>query len=219
MQDEVSPDGERPPDSLGRRIRKLRTERGMSLARVAQEDFSRAFLNQIEMGRARPSIRVLRVIADRLQAPVEYLLEGGLPTTDREIAAERGRIALLEGRAREALMTLEPAVESTEWPLGADARTTRVAALVALERVADARTLAENVRQEIEDHRDTFRLRRLEAALEGRPYATPPSQLLERAQRLLFLGRQSEALENLQTARTLLEAQAAGLRKARKVEL
>lgn len=217
MADELSP--QRPPDSLGKRIRKLRLERGMSLARVAQEDFSRAFLNQIEMGRARPSIRVLRVIANRLQSPVEYLLEGGLPPTDREIAAERARIALTEGRAREALMTLEPAVESTEWPLGADARTTRVAALVALERSEEARALAESVRREIDEHRDTLRLHRLEAALEGKPYATPPSQLLERAQRLLFLGRQFEALENLRTARILLEAQSAGLRKARKVEV
>lgn len=217
MADELSPG--RPPDSLGKRIRKLRLERGMSLAKVAQEDFSRAFLNQIEMGRARPSIRVLRVIANRLQSPVEYLLEGGLPPTDREIAAERARIALNEGRAREALMTLEPAVESTEWPLGADARTTRVAALVALERTEEARALAESVRREIDEHRDTLRLHRLEAALEGKPYATPPSQLLERAQRLLFLGRQFEALENLRTARILLEAQSAGLRKARKVEV
>lgn len=219
MADELfSPEPLRP-DGLGQRIRKLRHERGMSLAKVARDDFSRAFLNQIEMGRARPSIRVLRVIADRLQAPVEYLLEGGLPTTDREIAAERGRIAAVLGRWREALMTLEPAVDSTEWPLGADARITRVAALVALERLDDANELAASVRQEVEEHRDSFRLRRLQAALEGRPYATPPSELLERAQRLLFLGRQNEALENLRTARTLLEAQSAGLRKARKAEL
>ena len=39
-------------------------ELGLSLAGVAQTDFSRAFLNQIELGRARPSTRILQVIAE-----------------------------------------------------------------------------------------------------------------------------------------------------------
>ena len=66
-------------DSLGGRIRRLREERGMSLAKVAGGDFSRAFLNQVELGKSQPSTRVLRVIANRLGAPVEYLLEGSTP--------------------------------------------------------------------------------------------------------------------------------------------
>ena len=57
--------GERK-ESLGDRVRKLRMERGMSLAKVAGGDFSRAFLNQVELNKSRPSVRVLRVIADRL---------------------------------------------------------------------------------------------------------------------------------------------------------
>ena len=58
-------------ETLGRRIRRLRQERGMTLAEVAREDFSRAFLNQFEMGRSQPSTRVLRVIAHRLGAPID----------------------------------------------------------------------------------------------------------------------------------------------------
>jgi tetratricopeptide (TPR) repeat protein len=50
-------------------------ELGLSLAGVAQTDFSRAFLNQIELGRARPSTRILQVIAERLRRPVEYFLQ------------------------------------------------------------------------------------------------------------------------------------------------
>ena len=66
-------------ETLGQRIKRLRKERGMSLAKVVREDFSRAFLNQVELGRAQPSTRVLRVIAGRLGTQVDYLLEGRLP--------------------------------------------------------------------------------------------------------------------------------------------
>lgn len=50
-------------------------ELGLSLAGVAQKDFSRAFLNQIELGRGRPSSRILQIIAERLHRPVEYFLQ------------------------------------------------------------------------------------------------------------------------------------------------
>ena len=53
-------------ETLGQRIRRVRQERGFSLARVSGDDFSRAFLNQVELGRSQPSTRVLRVIAGRL---------------------------------------------------------------------------------------------------------------------------------------------------------
>ena len=52
----------RAPDQLGERIRKARHELGLSLAAVAQKDFSRAFLNQVELGRSRPSTRTLQII-------------------------------------------------------------------------------------------------------------------------------------------------------------
>ena len=48
------------PSPLGRRIRQARQELGLSLAAVAGDDFSRAFLNQIELGRAQPSTQNLR---------------------------------------------------------------------------------------------------------------------------------------------------------------
>lgn len=64
------------PDQLGMRIRRARLQLGLSLAQVAGNDFSRAFLNQIELGRARPSTRTLQIIAERLQRSVEYFLQG-----------------------------------------------------------------------------------------------------------------------------------------------
>src|SRR6266702_3095989 len=103
-------------ETLGQRIKRLRKERGMSLAKVVRTDFSRAFLNQVELGRAQPSTRVLRVIADRLGTRVDYLLEGRLPELDRELALERARLLLLRGYARRALVVLE-AIHGMEWPL------------------------------------------------------------------------------------------------------
>src|SRR5207253_5194379 len=69
-------------DLMGDRIRQRRMELGMSLAQVAGGDFSRAFLNQVELGKTQPSTRILRVVADRLGAPVEYLLDGSMPMLD-----------------------------------------------------------------------------------------------------------------------------------------
>src|SRR5437763_5083002 len=63
-------------ETLGQRIRRIRQDRGLSLAKVVRDDFSRAFLNQVELGKSRPSIRVLRIIAERLGTEAEYLLEG-----------------------------------------------------------------------------------------------------------------------------------------------
>ncbi len=98
-----------PPagETLGQRVRKLRRRRGLSLAQVAGSEFSRAFLNQVEMDRSQPSTRVLRVIADRLGAPLDYLVEGrrGL---ERELGLEQARLALARGRPRRALSLLRP---------------------------------------------------------------------------------------------------------------
>src|SRR3989442_15777092 len=63
------------PSSLGRRIRQARQALGLSLAAVAGDDFSPAFLNQVELGRAQPSAQTLRIIAPRLQHPIDYFLE------------------------------------------------------------------------------------------------------------------------------------------------
>ncbi|TMF90187.1 MAG: helix-turn-helix transcriptional regulator [Chloroflexi bacterium] len=74
-----------PDETMGDRIRKRRMELGMSLAKVAGGDFSRAYLHQVELGKTQPSTRILRVVADRLGSRVEYLLDGSMPTLDREM--------------------------------------------------------------------------------------------------------------------------------------
>jgi transcriptional regulator with XRE-family HTH domain len=201
----MSDQPDRPPETLGHRIRKLRAERGMSLAKVAQGDFSRAFLNQVEMGKARPSIRVLRVIANRLQAPVEYLLDGSVPTLDREIAVERARIDNARGDHRGALAAVEPAAESPEWPLGAEARLAKVGALLGLGRRAAAEGLAAEVEAELRARRDLDRLARLQAVLRGRRRRTSVKAHLDRAEELLQRDLPLQALDHYKAARVLLE--------------
>src|SRR3989441_1817616 len=96
------------PNPLGRRIRQARQELGLSLAAVAGDDFSRAFLNQVELGRAQPSTQTLRIIAQRLQRPIEYFLEDpGNSTAALELALAEAEMSLYRGEpARaESLMT------------------------------------------------------------------------------------------------------------------
>ena len=94
-------------ETLGQRIRKVRQARGMTLAQVAGGDFSRAFLNQVEMGRSQPSTRVLRVIATRLGTPIDYLVGGSSRLGDLERAVDRARQALEQGQVEEARTILE----------------------------------------------------------------------------------------------------------------
>ena len=76
---------------------------GLSLAAVAQKDFSRAFLNQIELGRARPSTRILQVVAERLNRPIEYFLqEPQSSATMMEFRLAEAATALQRGNAERA---------------------------------------------------------------------------------------------------------------------
>ena len=191
-------------ETLGDRVRKLRMERGMSLAKVAGGDFSRAFLNQVELNKSRPSVRVLRVIADRLQAPVNYLLDGSTPTLDREIALERARIELARGDLRRSLDAIEPALDAPEWPLGVDAGLCAGESLLRLGRQEEGRELLERQRPTIAAHRDSHRLERLESVLRGDIDRTDAEDHARLGTELLREGSAEAALEHLREARILL---------------
>jgi len=181
----------------------------MSLAKVCGGDFSRAFLNQIELGRSQPSTRVLRVIAGRLGTEVDYLLEGHQVRLDREIAVEKGRVLVARGEFRRALLAVRPVLDSHDWPLGTDARLCQAEALNALGRGEEAREITRGERSVIKAHRDSHRLGRLTAiergerfTLEGHP-AVAHLRLADRAQRA---ADGQTALEHYRAARVLLEA-------------
>jgi tetratricopeptide (TPR) repeat protein len=86
----VATPSRRAAEQMGRRIRQARQEMGISLSALAGKDFSRSFLNQVELGRARPSVRNLQIIAERLNRPVEYFLQ------DHELSATAIELALTE---------------------------------------------------------------------------------------------------------------------------
>lgn len=60
------------------RIRQARIERGLSLADLAGAEVSRAFIHQLEQGLARPSLKVLELIAERTGRSVSYFTSGEL---------------------------------------------------------------------------------------------------------------------------------------------
>ncbi|HSP09154.1 MAG TPA: helix-turn-helix transcriptional regulator [Candidatus Dormibacteraeota bacterium] len=198
-------------ETLGQRIRRIRHERGMSLAKVSGGDFSRAFLNQVEFGRAQPSTRVLRVIAVRLGTDVDYLLDGRAPALERELALEKARVLLARGEARKALLCLQPLLDSTEWPLGTDARLCQAEALYTLGRSDEAAAVASREKLLITARSDRHRLERLRAIQRGKPFAFSGDaakahlRLADRAQRA---ANDRDALEHYRAARVLLEAAA-----------
>lgn len=181
----------------------------MSLARVSGDDFSRAFLNQVELGRSQPSTRVLRVIAGRLGTEVDYLLEGRLPGVERELALEKGRVLLARGDARLALAALRPAVDSTEWPQGSDARLSLAEALRGLGRETEAREILAREKEVINAHSDRHRLQRLRAVERGERFVFGADavkthlRLADQAQRA---ANSHDALEHYRAARVLLES-------------
>jgi transcriptional regulator with XRE-family HTH domain len=62
---------------VGRNLRRLRTERGLSLERLAQASgVSRAMLGQVELGQSAPTINVLWKIARAVDVPFSALITG-----------------------------------------------------------------------------------------------------------------------------------------------
>ncbi len=195
-------------ETLGQRIRRVRQEHGMSLARVSGADFSRAFLNQVELGRSQPSTRVLRVIAGRLGTEVDYLLEGRLPGVERDLAVEKARVLLARGDARRALAALGSAIASTEWPLGTDARLCQAEALSMLGRKAEAQQILAREKELVVAHRDSHRLKRLRSVEKGKRFLFGADavkthlRLADQAQRA---ANSHDSLEHYRAARVLLE--------------
>lgn len=196
-------------ETLGQRIRRVRRDRGLSLAGVGRTDFTRAFLSQVELGHAQPSMRVLRLIASRLGTQVEYLLEGQDAGIERELALERARVLLARGEPRKALLALGPALESQDWPHRTDARLCRAQALMATGARAEAEAILAEEAEVLEAHHDRHRLERLRAIRRGVRFViggdpvTAHLRLADRAQRE---ANNVDALEHYRAARVLLDA-------------
>jgi transcriptional regulator with XRE-family HTH domain len=199
-------------ETLGQRIHRLRKVRGMSLAKVSNPDFTRAFMSQIELGHAQPSMRVLRVIAGRLGTEVDYLLDGRLPGLERELALEKARVLVAQGRAQRALDALGPVVDAAEWPLGTEARLCQAEALRMLGKNDEADEILSREKTVVTAQQDTHRLQRVRLLERGEHFSIGDGdidsavqthlRLADRAQRA---ANPQDALEHYRAARVLLE--------------
>lgn len=92
------------PAEIGRRVQRLRGERGLTQRQLAQPDYTPAYVSTLEAGKVRPSETALRFLAGRLGISFEELATGrpaGLATALR-LALTDAQNTLATGTAREA---------------------------------------------------------------------------------------------------------------------
>ncbi len=109
-------------------VRQARLEAGLSLAQVAGGEVSRNAIHLVEVGRTRPSLNTLRLIAQRTGHPVEYFLAGAPDSTaeawaDEHIDLVQIEAALARGELEVALHDGRRLLEKVgQEPLGAMVR-------------------------------------------------------------------------------------------------
>src|SRR2546428_13054862 len=63
-------------ETIGQRLRRLRTERRLSQRELSSPGVSYAYISRIEAGTRQPSVKALRMLARKLNVSVEYLETG-----------------------------------------------------------------------------------------------------------------------------------------------
>lgn len=101
--------------AVGRRLRDLRRERGLSLEQVAaRTGLSIGFVSQVERGLSSPSLRVLALLADTLQTGIGGLFESiAAPEPDPIVVLEIDRPELQLWRAGITKQLLTPAGDAS----------------------------------------------------------------------------------------------------------
>lgn len=122
---------------VGKRIRQVRLERGMTLSGLGGDQLSKSFLSLVERGRTRISLRALSIVADRLDLPVGYFLATPDAATElATIALDRAEAALAQQQPDESIRLLDRA--SLPLPLRPRALVLRGRALIDLGQAKDA---------------------------------------------------------------------------------
>src|SRR5690348_3152138 len=102
------------PVKLGRRLTRLRQERGLSLRKLAFPGCSGAYISAIEKGRRVPSLQLLHELARRLSVSPVYLATGERAPLETQLV--EAETALQLGRDEEAadlLAALLPRLEGS----------------------------------------------------------------------------------------------------------
>src|SRR5690242_21741960 len=85
------------PETVGERLRRLRLARGLSQRDLSAPGVSYAYISRIEAGARRPSVKALRMLAQKLGVTAEYLETGSELATSE---ARELRLADIELRLR-----------------------------------------------------------------------------------------------------------------------
>ncbi|MBB5869057.1 tetratricopeptide (TPR) repeat protein [Allocatelliglobosispora scoriae] len=138
-----------------RRLRALRTARGITQRQLAGDNLSVSYVSLLETGRRSPGPEVLQQLADRLSCSVEEL-RGDIETSATRpaaLAVRFGQLALESGRAEEALDHFGTVLRTTDLDplLRSDARIGAARALEAAGRLEEAARAYETLVQEAID--------------------------------------------------------------------
>jgi tetratricopeptide (TPR) repeat protein len=182
---------EHAPETIGQRLRRLRTERGLSQRELSSPGVSYAYISRIEAGTRQPSVKALRMLARKLGISADYL-ETGSELGDAEQRELRLADAELKlrlgddpGSAEETLSeVLDEAVAAGDLPAAARART--ALGLAAAQAGDDGRAVA-LLEEATESGLLTARGRPDVYATLGRSYAAlgTPSRAVELFERCL----------------------------------
>ncbi|WP_399886750.1 helix-turn-helix domain-containing protein [Streptomyces sp. BBFR51] len=118
-------------DAIGRRVQRLRAERGMTQRQLAEPAYTPAYISTLEAGRVRPSDEALRHLAERLGVGYEELATGRparLATDLRLRLTEAQRTLATEGAEAAAGQYAELLAEAEAYELAEE----RAAALLGL---------------------------------------------------------------------------------------
>lgn len=94
--------------TLGQRIKAARRSRGMTQGELASGACSISFVSMVEHGRVRPSLSMLRMLAERLSMPLSRFLDGESAPAPA-VQLQRAEALLRQHRFSEALEAFEAA--------------------------------------------------------------------------------------------------------------
>ena len=136
-------------------VKQARAEAGLSLGQVAQNDISRTAIYFVEVGKAKPSMETLQLIATRTKKPIDFFLgeasamdEAALVEVERLVATGDNAGAVMAGQALVA--------QSADRRVVANTRLTVCSALVRLGRGLEARSMASAARAYFEEAGDVL---------------------------------------------------------------
>jgi transcriptional regulator with XRE-family HTH domain len=120
----MSVEAERRPPAVGTQVRRWRTERGLTLAGVADRTgLNIGYLSQIENGKAVPSIGCLTSLSDALDVPIAWFFVDEAPApvvvrrSERSVRDVDGvRIERVDGGGSRDISILEVAMPSGGHP-------------------------------------------------------------------------------------------------------